>query len=88
VWIQLPENIYCHCCVARGLTPKRSTNNHHKHGRGWNRELLMVEALWVPCCNSCHPLWIDSHREEARKIGMLAPRGQFNELPPELRGYE
>jgi hypothetical protein len=85
VWLHLPENIYCHCCIARGLTPKRSTQCHHKHGKGSHRELQMVEALWVATCNSCHPNWIHGNPEAARAVGMLAPRGQWNKLPPEMQ---
>lgn len=82
-FLQEPQNLFCWCCIARNLKAKRSTNVHHKHGRGWRGELQMVEALWIPCCSTCHPAWIDSHREEARAIGMLAPAGQWNKMPPE-----
>ena len=85
VWLLQPENLFCWCCLARQRKAARSTNCHHKHGRGWNGELQLDERLWIPCCSECHPAWIDSHREEARAIGMLAPKGQWNQLPPELK---
>lgn len=80
-FLQEPQNLFCWCCLARKLRAKRSTNVHHKHGRGWRGELQLVEALWIPCCSTCHPAWIDSHRDEARAIGMLAPAGQWNRMP-------
>ncbi len=77
---------YCRVCnVKFGRVSTPATNVHHLHGRGWHRELMMVESLWVPCCSGCHPGWIDSHREEARGLGLLCPKGQYNELPPDLK---
>jgi hypothetical protein len=79
VWLTEPEYQWCACCIARGERPiRRATNNHHKNGRGWRGELTMVESLWIPCCSECHPSWIDSHRDEARALGLLAPKGQWN----------
>ena len=80
-----PENSFCWCCAAKNpyalMNREPSTNVHHKHGRGWRGELLLVEELWVPCCTPCHPAWIDANRDEARRLGLLAPRGQYNRMP-------
>jgi hypothetical protein len=78
VWLKEPGNEFCHCCMARNeaARPNPSSQCHHKFGRlGW---LLMAEEYWIPCCSECHPGWIHNHPELAREIGVLAPKGQWN----------
>ncbi len=86
VWLKEIGNTFCHCCIARDPVkrPNLSTNCHHLFGRGWRNELLMIEKYWIPCCSTCHPNWIDANMELAREIGMLAPKGQWNQPPKDL----
>lgn len=56
----------------------RATQVHHKHGR--LGALLMDESLWVPVCAKGHD-WIHRNIEEARKLGLYAPKGQWNRKP-------
>ena len=53
---------------------------HHKHGRGWSGNLTLVESLWIPVCAECH-VWIHRHPSAARKLGLYAPEGEWNEMP-------
>ncbi len=66
--------------VAMVIAPARATQCHHKHGRGWRGELLMVESLWLPICDTCQT-WIHANIEFARALGLYAPKGQWNKLP-------
>lgn len=80
-WLAEPEQTWCLCCLNRNGHLRRATEVHHKHGRGNQSELLMVEDLWLPVCADCHD-WI--HRREpeaARRLRLLAPRGQWNKMP-------
>lgn len=83
VWLNEMANKYCECCIARNSvkSPNRATNCHHIYGRGWKNELLMREEFWLPCCSDCHPAWIDANRDLARELGLLAPKGQWNNPP-------
>ena len=93
-WLNESGNRFCKCCRARSnwhgvisldAALTLATQCHHKHGRGNHRELLMVESLWIPVCAKCHD-WIHNREpERARQLGLLAPRGQYNQLPPELK---
>ncbi|HEU4345892.1 MAG TPA: hypothetical protein VFU31_30440 [Candidatus Binatia bacterium] len=81
VWLR--ENPRCEACPKINPFPARpATQCHHKHGRGWRGELLMVESLWIPVCGTCHE-WIGGYKEKAIALDLLAPKGQWNELPPE-----
>lgn len=80
-WLNEPQNKYCRVgMTVPGVDRVRATQCHHKHGRGWRGELTMVESLWIPVSAQGHA-WIDANRAEARKLGLLSPEGQWNELP-------
>jgi predicted HNH restriction endonuclease len=72
----------CEACgrIAPGVHPRGASQCHHKHGRGWRGELLMVEDLWLPVCAGCHR-WIHDHPAQARKLGLLAKAGEWNRRP-------
>lgn len=82
VWLAEQGNHLCKCCLARRLNFVRAaTQCHHKFGRGWRGELIMVESLWIPVCSVCHPAWIHGNPNAARALGMLAPAGEWNRRP-------
>ena len=42
-----------------------------------------IEEMWVAKPGKAAAYaWIDANRAEARKLGLFAPEGQWNELPP------
>ena len=85
-WLENPENYSCRGCAQRGKDDgnchriSRSEHCHHKHGRGWGGELILVKHLWIPVCAECH-MWIHRHPSAARKLGLYAPEGEWNEMP-------
>lgn len=80
VWLELPENVICRVTVALGKMPLKSKEVHHKHGR--RGELLLCEKYWIPVSNCGHQ-WIHSNPQKARELGLLAPLGQWNQMPKE-----
>ncbi len=90
VWLAQPENQTCKVFRlvpefrAKNPNAARACQCHHLHGRGWRRELLMVEALWIPVSAEGHA-WIDANRTKSIAYGLLAPKGQYNELPPGMK---
>lgn len=87
VWLTEPANVVCKACrpimlamIMHECGSELATQCHHKHGRGWNGELLLYEPLWIPVCCDCHD-WIHRNKTRAREINLLAPKGQWNEKP-------
>ncbi len=80
VWLTLPENRWCAVAKALGKEKCRATQAHHVRGR--IGKLLLMEAHWKPVSAAGH-LWIENNRTEARKLGLLAPYGQYNTVPKE-----
>lgn len=88
VWLTEAGNNSCHACpkIQSWWTGKElvqiniATQCHHKHGRGWNGELLMYESLWIPVCSGCHN-FIHNNPSDARRVGLYAPEGKWNEMP-------
>ena len=66
--------------VLCGHEIRNGSQVHHKHGRGWSGNLTLVESLWIPVCAECH-MWIHRHPSAARKLGLYAPEGEWNEMP-------
>ncbi len=57
--------------------PARATENHHKRGR--ISLLLLDKRYWTAICRECHN-WIRDHVEEARKLGLIAQKGDWNRV--------
>ena len=55
-----------------GIYRVKSSQNHHKNGR--DGLLLFDIRHFCACCASCHT-WIDAHRAQAQKLGLLAKEG-------------
>jgi len=73
---------YCECChlifpedpVAQGELHFRDDTHHTKGKDG----LLYFDVRWFKsACRKAH-VWIDSHRDEARKLGLLCEAGEWN----------
>jgi hypothetical protein len=93
-WQMLPENTYCRVWLlsdkfrrelAKSGKPSRrpfATQCHHRRGRVLTRhgDLLLLVSEWVPVSAAGHD-WIDRNRSEARKLGLLAPHGEYNTWP-------
>lgn len=78
-WLKEIGHTFCHCCIARNeaIRPKPATQCHHRNGRLGS--LLMDESKWIPVCADCHD-WIHNREPElAREIGMLCPKGMWNQ---------
>lgn len=60
-----------------GLQPANQC--HHSHGRVGR--LLLYEPWWVAVSDWGHQ-WIQDHPEQARKLKLLCPLGQWNSPPP------
>lgn len=70
----------CVACLIRTSEPGAvATQCHHKHGR--RGALLLYEPLWLPVCADCHD-WIHRNIAAARELGLYAPAGQWNRMPP------
>ena len=90
VWKTEPGNRVCRACLpitkfeGKPITAfsNLTCDNHHKHGK--LGKLLMDERFWIPVCRSCHA-WIDANRKAAQALGLLAPAGQWNRLPPGMK---
>lgn len=54
---------------------KRHIDCHHTRGRAGS--LLMDERFWLPICRR-HHLWIDLNPTEARELGLLCAKGNWN----------
>lgn len=52
------------CCTGR------STDVHHKRGRG---KWYLVMSTWLAVCRQCHQ-WIEEHPEEAKELGLSESR--------------
>lgn len=84
--LYLERHPFCETCwlINRGTPGVKfgdccnlSSETHHRRGKlGW---LLIDTRHWLPVCNPCHR-WIHDHPEEARKLGLLAPRGKWHHL--------
>lgn len=83
-WLAEPEQMWSAVELALNGKLVRATQCHHRNGRGWRGELLMEESLWIPVSAEGHA-WIDANRESARRLGLLAPLGQWNRKPPEAK---
>ncbi len=68
-----------HCAV---FTKRLANQIHHKFGK--IGKLLLWEPGWRPVSLAGHQ-WIDAHREEARKRGLLAPIGSWNDYRKAVR---
>lgn len=81
--LYLDKHPECQCCFLIRDDPKSlfeprpATTIHHVKGKeSW----LLVDVRWFKsACLPCHS-WIDSHREEARKLGLLAKTGDWNKI--------
>ena len=47
-----------------------ATEIHHRNKRNGRR--LNIERFWMACCREQHE-WVESHKDEARKLGLLCP---------------
>lgn len=63
-------------CVCCWRNPDQSP--HHKFGRGPN---FLNMNTWIPLCKQDHD-WVHNNPEEARKLGLLAPMGQWMKRQP------
>jgi hypothetical protein len=83
-WLTEPGNRECRVSLLADIedfpVTLPATQCHHRNGRGWCGELLMEESLWVPVSAKGHD-WIDRNRDEARRLGLLALKGQWNRAP-------
>lgn len=59
----------CEASISRGCT-YRSTEIHHKRGRGKN---LNNVDTFLACCRPCHD-WIGAHPHAARQLGFTESR--------------
>ena len=69
----LDENSYCAKC-NNTIEPRYRTI-HHRYGR--TKALLCWTPGFVMLCIGCHT-WVESHRNEAVKLGLRAPDNLFN----------
>lgn len=74
-WLLLPANQWCRVAQLLGWKPRRATQCHHIRGR--LGPLLMCERFWCPVSADGHA-WIDANRDEARRLGLLAQRGDWH----------
>lgn len=77
-WLKEAGNTICHACIARRKPIQPASQCHHSHGR--LGKLLMFEPYWIPLCDDCHR-WIHANPEAARKLSLLAEKGQWNTFP-------
>ena len=77
------EHPLCECCQVINPAWKRqwSTDVHHTHGK--IGDLLFYVPWFKAACRDCHQ-WIDANRAEARELGLLCPRGEWNVQPPSI----
>jgi len=52
------------------------------HSRGRIGRLLMDHRFWVPLCRKHHN-WVLEHPDQARELGLLPGRGQYNTPVPQ-----
>ncbi len=64
----------CGICLVRGGEVRPSTEIHHIRGR--NGPLLFDTRFFCASCRACR-LWPHDNKEEARKLGVLAERGEW-----------
>lgn len=57
------------------MPDRRSETIHHQRGRAG--PLLLDERFWIAVSLDGHR-WIEDHKDEARKRGLLCQAGQFN----------
>lgn len=86
VWLKEIGNSICHACLARYVNKRTpSTQCHHIYGRLGS--LLMREEFWLPVCAGCHD-WIHNREPAlARELGLLAPKGQWNNPPQDRNDF-
>lgn len=72
---------WCFACKELRIMQQGShsaTEVHHRFGR--SGKLLLDESGWVGVCRTAH-CYIHDHPAEARKVGLIAPAGQWNRKP-------
>lgn len=74
LWKLKPENKMCRYPGC----DRKTTDCHHSRGRVG--ALLLDERWWVPVCARHHD-WIHANPAEARDIGMIAAKGDWNTSP-------
>ncbi len=74
-WVQLPENRCCRVYLL--LLGRKVPATHCYHYQGRRGMLLLYEPYWIPVSWEGHH-WINDHREEARRLGLLCPLGRYN----------
>jgi len=68
----------CLVCVKLNARPVRRTEDVH-HSAGKLGDRLLDDTKWIPVCREHHE-WIHSHIEEARRLGLIAGRGDWNRI--------
>jgi len=85
----LEQQLWCAACAIVPLRIgqpgawliNRATEVHHRFGR--QGQLLNYQPYWLPVCRQCHD-WIGRNPAAARKLGLLAPVGQWNTMPKDI----
>ena len=66
----LAEHPMCQAKINRCTL--RSTDVHHKKGRGKH---LLDASTWLSVCRNCHN-WIETHPEDAKELGFSISRSK------------
>jgi hypothetical protein len=74
----LSDHPYCQCHHK----PCYASQVHHSRGR--NGTLLLDERFWMALCSAAHDL-VKEQPETARRIGLLAKRGEWNVAPQDAQ---
>ena len=61
---------YPMCCASLPDCTKKSTDVHHKKGRG---KYHNDPTTWLSVCRTCHD-WIETHPTEAIELGLSIKR--------------
>jgi hypothetical protein len=67
----------CACQHIPGGNKQAHARDDTHHVRGKDGMLLFDVRWFMSVCRWAHT-WIDAHRDEARKLGLLANRGEWN----------
>jgi hypothetical protein len=60
-----------------GYSPQEKWSEEIHHTRGKLGELLFATQFFKAVCRTCHN-WIGDHPAQARELGLLCEKGQFN----------